>query len=336
MTAGKSQDPAGKAVEYSPSAAKLLRHCEKKYFLRWITNRKQGWRKGEGHILRRLFVLGQAKHRSMWAGHLYHQVMSWSLTGLRRRGWPGTQASIALARDLAAVQFQFSAGGQAATATKSHGPYLQGLSVFYSLFDHAYGLPDDHLLEDTQEAVSGWLATTFSWPDWPELQEMVRRASGIYVEPQNLQYQLCGARVSARMDLGLEILPRRFVIYDWKCRRDSERFAEHDHASDEHQLLAYSLWPALRQRAPLRLEQVEARVFNPTSGEKVVMAFTEADRADFELEIARWVRLHAEPFPDLSEFDFEDLSGPYSAERSCPRCEFKAVCREDIAWHELT
>lgn len=211
-----------------------------------------------------------------------------------------------------------------------------GLPTFLALFEHAYGLPADDALAETRASVDAWLAATFGWEGWPGLLAAVRSARAVHVEPQHLSYTMAGARLTARMDLGLESYGGRFAIYDWKCHREDSRFVEHGQRQFRQQLLTYALWPVRRELAPLPLERVSAHIFNPVTATYQELTFTNDDHADFELEVERWVGLHRRLFADVRDVEFDDLTGPYDPQRSCPWCPFKRVCGQEIAWHELT
>lgn len=331
----KGQEP--QLVDYSPSAAQTYRFCQKKYYFTWLTRRKQGWRKPADHPWHQVYELKQLKQRQAWAGDLYHQTMTQMLNAAHSRRPVRELEARRFLNDLAAAQFAFSAERRFKGATKSHAPTHDGLSTFLALFEHAYDLPTDGLLRETQERVGCWLDNTFAWEGWALLLERVRSSRLVHIEPHNLLYTIAGARINARMDVGIEdTLNRQFRIYDWKCYQDDKRFAEHDQRAFKRQMLTYALWPVRRQAAPLPIERVSGHVFNPVTGESRELHFTEEDHADFELEVDRWVRLHAAVFSGVPDVEFDDLRGPFAPERSCPWCSFKGVCGKETAWHELT
>lgn len=331
--ATRATEPA--LVDYSPSAEQTYRFCQKKAYFGWLTRKKQGWRKPEEHPWRRAYELKQLQHRAAWAGDLYHQLVAHALRATQA-GRPIDQTTLRdLARQLAAVQFAFSASGAYRGATKSKVADYRGMPTFLALFDHAYGLPTDGLLEATQDRLDGWLAKTFAWDGWPALLRQVRRAGAAHIEPEGLVYALAGARLRARMDVGIEPGDGTFRVYDWKCYGAPERSAASGRGV-QRQLLAYALWPVLRSTRPLDLAAVTATVFNPVSGEEETVHFTEEDRAAFALEVGRWADLQPRLFPTIADVDFDDLAGPRDPARSCPHCPFKAVCGEEIAWHDLT
>lgn len=336
MAANRTATTGPRLVEYSPTAAQVLRFCQKKYYFRWLMRRRQGWRKPPEHPWRQVYELAQVKHRPAWAGDLYHQVIGYVLSQVRRSSSVDESAARQLAWELAERQFAFSAGGGFAGATKSRVASFAGLPTFLALFEHVYGLPADGALEDTRSRVDTWLANTFAWEGWPTLLAMVRLAQAVYVEPQHLSYTMAGTRLTARMDLGIESRDGHFMVYDWKCHREDHRFLEHEQRLFRRQLLAYALWPVRREVAPLPLDRVSAHIFNPVSVAHQELRFTEEDDADFELEVERWARVHAQLFTDVPDVEFEDLNGPYDSQRSCPGCPLKRVCGQEIAWHELT
>ncbi len=323
-------------IEYSPSSARTYRYCEKKFYFKWLMRRKQGWRKPESHPWRQVHIYNQVKRRQLWAGDLYHKIMAHSLEELRS-GHRLDETSIRrLAMNVAAEQFAFSERRDFVHTAKSRAPLYQGVSTFLALFEHAYDQPVNGLLRDTQQRVDQWLRNTFAWSGWLPLVEAFSGRSTTHIEPLYLNYTIAGGRVVARMDVGIEDPRGQFMLYDWKCYRDDARFAEYDQEMFKHQLLAYGLWPILRDDAPLGIDRVAARVFNPTTGEDQEIRFTEEDHADFELEVGHWVRVQRKLFTDVSEVEFDDLSGPYEPSRSCPWCEQKAVCGMEVRWHEMT
>lgn len=322
-------------IDYSPSAEQTYRFCQKKAYFGWLTRKKQGWRKPTEHPWRRAYELKQLKHQAAWAGDLYHQVVAHALRAAQI-GRPVDQATLRrTAHELTAIQFAFSAAGEYCGATKSKVADHKGLPTFLALFDHAYGLPTDGLLAETQTRLDSWLVTTFAWDGWAILLEQIRRGRAAHIEPEGLLYTLAGARVRARMDVDTEPGDGTFRIYDWKCYGNPERSAASGRGV-QRQLLAYALWPVLRPVSPLPLSRVIATVFNPVSGEAETVRFADEDHAAFELEVGRWVSLQAQLFTEIAEVNFDDLEGPYNPARSCPHCPFKAVCGEEIAWHDLT
>ncbi len=220
MTVRRTATAGPCLVEYSPTAAQTLRFCQKKYYFRWLNRRRQCWRKLPEHPWRQVYELTQVKHPRAWAGDLYHQVIGSMLTELRAGRIVSEDAARELAWDLAERQFAFSAAGGFNGATKSRVPKYEGLSTFLALFEHVYDLPDGGVLEETRSNVDQWLVNTFSWQGWPELLAAIRLARSVHVEPQYLSYTLGGARLVARMDLGIETRDGRFMVYDWKCRRE--------------------------------------------------------------------------------------------------------------------
>lgn len=336
MTKRSPTDNDARMVAYSPTAAATYNFCQKKFYFAWLARRRQGWRKASTHPWHRVYELKQVKNRHSWAGDLYHQMMARALTTLHNGGEIAEEETRRVACEVAASQFAFSAEHAFVGAVKSHAALRHDVPIYLALFEHAYGLPDDGILADIQGDVDQWLARTFAWDGWPTLAARVRTARRIYIEPATLHYPLAGARITARMDLGIETRGGTFLIYDWKCYREQERFAAHDQARFRHQLLSYALWPTLRRATPIPLDRVIAHVFNPISAEDRVEHFTDTDVADLELEVGQWARLQSEIFVDVPEVEFDDLKGPYSPKRSCPWCPFKGVCGEDIAWHTLT
>ncbi len=314
-----------------------MRHfCEKRFYFKWLSRRKQGWRKPLDHPWHQVHVLGQVKHANMWAGDLYHQIIAQALTTIRSGHGFDEEATRRMAHGLAEAQFDFSARKEFVVAVKSRAPTCQGLSTYLALFEHAYDLPTDGILADVQQKLDAWLSNTAAWQGWARLVDSVRRAPNVYIEPQYLKYVIGGARVTARMDVGIELRSGDFALYDWKCYRDDARFAEYDQAAFKHQLLAYALWPVVRQDEPLAIDRVTARVFNPASGEEQVVHFTDDDHADFELKVASWARMQELLFPDVGQVEVDDLDGPYDPQRSCPWCPFKGVCGQELSWHTLT
>ncbi len=323
-------------VEYSPTAARTHAFCEKKYYFTWLARRKQGWRKPADHPWHRVYELKGVTSRHAWAGNLYHQVMARTLARVRYGVHPNEAAARRLARGVAEAQFAFSRERRFVGAVKSHVEAYDDISVFLALFEHAYDLPADGVLEETCADVDRWLSTTFAWDGWGPLIAEMRRAEAVHVEPRDLLYTLAGARIRARMDLGLLTRDHRFLLYDWKCHTDDERFVVHDRQKEEHQVLAYALWAMQPGTLGLPVERVVGHIYNPIAGECRAVRFTEAACADVELEVGRWARLQARLFDEVAEVDVDDLRGPYAPDRSCPWCPFKGVCGEEIAWHTLT
>lgn len=241
-----------------------------------------------------------------------------------------------LIRDVAAAQFAFSVERRFIGATKSHVDTVGGIPTFLALFEHAYSLPADGLLEVTQLNVDRWLLRTFAWEGWPLLIDRVRSARRVHIEPDNLLYLVAGARIRARMDVGIETHDGCFVLYDWKCYNEDKRFAAYDQRLFKQQLLAYALWTVSRAEMRVAIDRVAAHVFNPITGEEREIRFTEGDCADFKLDVDRWARLQREIFTEVGDVELDDLRGPYDPQRSCPWCSFKAVCGQEILWHKLT
>jgi hypothetical protein len=240
-----------------------------------------------------------------------------------------------IAEEVAVAQFNFSAAGSYAGATKGKVPTLHRIPVFLALFEHVYNIPMDGLLDWARREIDQRITNMLSWSGWPVVVEQVKTARSFYVEPEYLLYSLAGSRVYARMDLGVETADDRFIVYDWKCHGESEEFARFNQSSVKQQLLTYALWPVLRKEAPLPLDHVSACVFNAVTTDHEWLTFTERDLADFELTLGHWVRMQAKLFNELGEVDFNDLRGPYDPSRSCPWCQFKGVCGKEIAWQEL-
>ncbi len=327
---------ADRAVEYSPTTARLFGFCQKKFYFTWLARRKQGWRKGLDHPWHRVYDLKQLKNRHTWAGDLYHEILAHILNDVCAGHEPDEDAARRLISDVAEAQFAFSAEHRFIGATKSHVEKYNGIPTFLALFEHAYGLPVDGLLEETRLNVDQWLMHTFSWEGWLPLIDHVQSARRVYIEPDNLLYLFAGARIRARMDVGVETRDGLFVLYDWKCYNEDKRFAAYDQHLFKQQLLAYALWPVSREELRLAIDRVVAHVFNPVTGEEREIHFTENDCADFEIDVDRWVRLQREMFTEVGDVVFDELRGPYDPQRSCPWCSFKAVCGEEILWHELT
>jgi hypothetical protein len=215
-------------------------------------------------------------------------------------------------------------------------PTIQGISTFLALFEHAYDQPNKDSLQQTIAAVTEWLSNTFSSSSWTRLLKHLDTARNIFVEPSELRYSIAGAQVFARMDLGIETLDRKFILYDWKCYSDNESFTDYNQAQFKHQLLVYALWPVRRDTMPIPIDSITAYVFNPITTQEDEVTFTEGDHADFELEAIRWVTLHKQLFDNVADIDIEDLEGPFDSSRSCPWCQYKAICGKDIQWSALT
>jgi hypothetical protein len=323
-------------VDYSPTAARTHAFCEKKYYFGWLARRKQGWRKPADHPWRQVYELKSVTNRHAWAGNLYHQVMARILSRARYGIHPNEESARRLARAVAEAQFAFSCERRFVGAIKSHAGDYDDIPVFLALFEHAYDLPADGLLEETRDDVDRWLSTTFAWDGWEPLLTEMRRAQVVHVEPRDLLYTLAGARIRARMDLGILTRDDRFLLYDWKCYNDDARFVAYDRGKEEHQLLVYALWAMQPETLGLPSERVVGHIFNPIAGACREVRFTDAECADFELEVGRWTRLQARIFDEVSGVDINDLRGPYAPERSCPWCPLKGVCGKEIAWHTLT
>lgn len=336
MTKRPALTATDRAVIYSPTTARVFSFCQKKYYFTWLARRKQGWRKDRDHPWHRVYDLKQLKSRHTWAGDLYHEIVAHILNDARTGHKLDEDAARRLIGDVAAAQFAFSAERRFIGATKSRVDKCGGISTFLALFEHAYDLPVDGFLEATQFNVDQWLLHTFAWEGWKLLIDRVRSAQRVYIEPDNLLYLCAGARIRARMDVGIETQEGHFALYDWKCYNEDKRFAEYDQRLFKQQLLAYALWPVSRAEMRLGIDRVAAHVFNPIIGEEREIHFTENDCADFELNVDRWVRLQREIFTEVGEVEFDELRGPYDPQRSCPWCSFKSVCGQEILWHELT
>jgi hypothetical protein len=332
--------PADRVVEYSPSGAKILRFCERKYYFRWLMRRHQAWRPkyGAEHPWKRVALLNSVKHVSNWAGDLFHQSIAHLLDQELRHRSMTLDEIVDVALDAARAQFAFSERRQFVGAVKSRVGKASGISRYLALFEHVYDVPfESDPLAETQQKLTRWLATTFAWNGWEPLLHQLHTAERVHIEPQYLYYRLADARIAARMDLGIETRSGQFLFWDWKCYRDDDRFAEYDQFLFRQQLLAYALWPVLRTDSPsITLDRISAQVFNPVTGEDDSLSFSKEDHADFELEVGRWVRAHAEVFTDPADVEFEDLDGPRDTQRSCPWCPLKGVCGEDIEWASLT
>jgi len=336
MSRRVSKTPTLRVVEYSPTAARTHAFCEKKFYFGWLNRRKKAYLKASDHPWHRAYELKGVTNCHAWAGNLYHQVMAHTLNRARYGVHPNEEAVRRLARAVAEAQYEFSQRHRFVGAIKSHADDYDGIPVFLALFEHAYGLPSEGLLEATCADIDSWLTTTFAWEGWQALLGEMRRAEAVYVEPNDLSYTLDSVRIHARMDLGMLTRDKHFLLYDWKCYKDDERFIDYDQEMSAHQLLTYALWPIQPFTLDLPIEHVIGHIFNPVTGECREVRFTEVECADFELEIGRWRRLVARTFDEVSEVDVNDLRGPYSPERSCPWCPFKGVCGEEIAWHTLT
>ncbi|MDQ6864049.1 MAG: PD-(D/E)XK nuclease family protein [Candidatus Dormibacteraeota bacterium] len=331
--------PLERVIEYSPSGASTLRFCQRKYYFRWLMRRRQAWRKeSTDHPWRRVQLLNSVKHLPNWAGDLFHQSVAHLLNQQLRGRTMDLDEISDLAVQAAAAQFTFSARRHFVGATKSKVGTINGISRYLALFEHVYDLPfDGDALAQTQQKLAQWLGTLFAWSGWEPLLQQVRTARRVYVEPQHLYYRLAEARIAARMDLGIDSRTGEFLIWDWKCYREDDRFAEYDQFLFRQQLLAYGLWPVLRSDGgAITLDRVSAQVFNPVTGEDNSLSFSDDEHSDFELEVGRWARAHAEVFTDVAEVEFEDFEGPRDTQQSCPWCPLKGVCGEDIAWATLS
>ena len=322
-------------IYYSPSGAKTYHFCKKKFYFNWLITATQAWKWAGSHPWRQVYELKQIKHRTTWAGDIYHQAIAHVLrTSLQGRHWNDSQAC-QLAVRLMQAQFAYSESRAFRGAIKSRAPKIEGLSTFLTLFEHMYDLPTDGLLDDVQAKIQQWIRTTFAWSGWNDLLQTMKHARQVYIEPDQITYNLTGAQIFVRMDLGIETYDDQFILYDWKCYGEDEQFDEWNLDQFRHQLLVYALWPTRRTTRPIPLERVTASVFQPTNGALVPITFTENDAADIEMVVQRWVTMQQQHFANVSDIDFDDLEGPYDPQRSCPWCAFKRVCGKEIAWHEL-
>lgn len=322
-------------VGYSPSAAKTYSFCAKKYYFNWLTQQIEWWKKPHNHPWYRVSSLKRVTHRNMWAGNLYHQIIGDVLQKTRAKQIPDHLSIKQFAEELATAQFTYSQEKKFIGAVKSKAPKLQGVSCFLALFEHMYDLPDKDILSDTLQKIDLWLTNTFAWERWEQLVFHVQEAPMLFIEPFDLGYTLGGAEIFARMDVGLETKDNKFIIYDWKCYSDNIEFVEYNEKTFKHQLLTYALWPVLRERNPIPIDEVTAQVFYPSLNKTLDFTFLEEDLWDYELHVEQWVRFHDQIFTGISDIEFEDLNGPYDPEHSCPWCQFKAICGEEIAWHNL-
>jgi hypothetical protein len=323
-------------TQYSPSSAKTYSFCSKKYYFTWLSHKKQGWRKDHTHPWYTVYSLKRVKQSNTWAGDVYHKVIAHTLQQISKRKPVKLSSVLRFASDLIAEQFTYSQNKNFVGVAESKAPTLDGISLFLALFEHVYNLSDAEILKTAQQNIDLWLTNTFSWDRWDEVCDLVRQASFTYVEPENFWYSLGGAKISARMDFGIELRNGKFIIFDWKCYNENADFTEYNEKLFKHQLLTYALWPTLRERNPLSIHNVSAHVYYPTQNRTLDFTFTEEDIWDYELLIQQWTSFHDQVFTEISEVEFEDLSGPSNPERSCPWCQFKAICGEEIEWHKLT
>jgi len=321
-------------IAYSPSGEQTYRFCQKKYYFTWLTRHKQGWRKPAEHPWRQVHELKQLKTPSMWAGDLYHQIVARALKDVQSGRVLDPAYYLSLAHSVAAAQFAFSEAHRFRGATKSRVEEMQGIPIFLALSEHAYALPDDGILQETHDKIDSWIARTFAWGGWESLVTQTRRNRAVHIEPQNLYFPLAGARVSARMDIGVESSREEFTVYDWKCYGNPERSAASGRKVQQ-QLLAYMLWPVLRSTSPIPIAHVKGIVFNPATGVEETIRYTAEDQADFELVVGQWVRLQAQVFTSVGDVDFGDLDGPYDPSSACPYCPFRRICGEEISWSDL-
>lgn len=305
----------------------------------WLNQRRQGWRSKQMENktpMFEMYLTNKILDCSQWAGSLFHQVMSFTLTRLHK-GLPVDNAFIReTAHELANQQFKYSQNNIYLNEIPSKAPMYRELSVYLVLSEHYHRLDETGLLSQVQAKVDDWLCNTFSWEHWDWVVSLVKNNPvWVEIEPENRHFYVSDVRISARMDLGIETRQNKFFIFDWKCQQTEEQLLEYQLDKYRRQLLVYATWPIYRDFKPLPIENVMGIIFNPTDGRSYRFAFTEKDIQDFELEMHDWKRLHQMMFSSPEDVIFDELSEPNSPETVCPHCQFQTICKEPRSWHML-
>lgn len=335
MPRNNSYQKSTSQISYSPSSSKAYHACQKKFYFLWLVLKANAWTKPQDHPWRIVYELKQLKHANTWAGELYHQVMKYTFLRIKSKERLTPANVYQIAKELAALQYDYSANRTFQGAKKSHAPLYHGMSTFLALFEHQYDTETGTSLEETQEKVYRYLATTFAWERWKKVVEYIRTGRRVHIEPENLTYTLAGAKINARMDLGIELPGGKFLLYDWKTYGENERFTELNRDSFKQQLLTYALW-RLKDANDLKdLDQIAGCIFNPHTGAHLDIRFNEADVSNFELEVQNWTQLQTQLFTNIEDIDFEDLDGPFDPSRTCPWCSFKGICGKGIVWNQI-
>jgi len=300
---------------WSKSRDECLTTCPRRYYYQYY-GYWGGWKRDAEPSVREIYILKNLNTIPLWAGQKVHECIDHTIQNFRW-GQPGLEQERVLDVTLKRMRQEW--------VNSFHGRYRQQPKSC-ALFEHEYGTSrgeDDW--RDAAAHVERCLRTFYSSPVCERLAALPQDA---WLEAEEwANFYLDGVKIWVKLDCAFREFDEdgsRVVIYDWKTGKRAV-------ADSSLQLSCYALYASARWRAdPAR---VVAREYNLYHDEEREFPVNAADldatttyiRARFE---DMWLLLEDR---ELNTPRPEEAFARTDVLERCERCNFKRVCRPELA-----
>jgi len=294
---------------WSRSRDNTFQECRRKYYYHYY-GAWGGWEAEASPELRRLYVLKQLASRQQWAGRIVHDAIEMALHVMRAgRGVP-VEPFIADAIERMRGEWRSSKAGRYRDSPKT-----------LALFEHEYAVD---LKPETWKALSHNVTTCLrNFFALPLLADIRRTAPEHWsIEHWSKVFEFEGTAVWAAPDFGFWTEGERLALVDWKTGGggDGASFQLGCYALYAHEVLGV---------APERVELIEVNLREPTvTAHRWDDERLEAVREQLRLSVRSMKAYLADPAANLAVMDSFERTEEL---RICKWCNFKAVCRPELA-----
>jgi hypothetical protein len=299
------------AFSWSRSRDGMFQECRRRYFYHYY-GAWGGWEVGAPAEVRRLYVLKQLTSRQGWAGRVVHEAIEMTLKALHAdRAVPEAWLVEETVRRMR-QEWRASRDGR----------YRELPKADVALFEHEYGVAiADRTWQALRDHVLRCLRNFHRLPLLAELRDTPRERWILIEDVRAFEFE--GTPVYAAPDFGYWTVADRLALVDWKTGSpDPEQTAV--------QLGCYALYAQdVLEVPPPRVDLLEVNLREGTvTAHPWDAARLDAIRERLRLSIRgmkAWLRDPALNLAAIEDFErTEDL-------RICRWCNFKAVCRPDLA-----
>lgn len=204
-----------------------------------------------------------------------------------------------------------------------------------ALFEHEYNENPGQDIEQIIEEVANWIVPFVAWIEHRNLQDMIREAGKVWIEPraygpQAPGFKIDNVQVLIKVDLALLSSDKKFNIFDWKTGK-LPSFPSGQINQSEFQIYVYQLWPHKAFGHPL--DSITAHLvyvsINPPHEKNYDIDQNLREYAMGLLRrsvtrIEHFCKSHGEGRLGLNNLDFALLPGV------CLQCSFKRLCQRMI------
>jgi hypothetical protein len=294
---------------WSRSRDNTFQDCRRKYFYQYYGS-WGGWEASASPEVRRIYILKQLASRHMWAGRIVHDAIEMALNVYRERGEIPAEPFIRDAIARMRAEWRSSRSGRYRESPKT-----------CALFEHEYQVDvRDEVWRALAGSVQTCLRNFFKLP----LLADVRRTSPEHwsIEHWSKTFTFEGTPVWSAPDFGFWTPEGRLALVDWKTGGggDGASFQLGCYALYAHELLGVP---------PHRVDLYEVNLREPlVTPHRWSDDRLEEVREQLRLSIRGMKSYLKDPETNvalISDFEMTEQL------RMCRWCNFKAVCRPDLA-----